>query len=220
MKTRTLNSGRLVKRLNAGAKYLFDVVFATMVVFLLLSWLIPIIAVLIKLESKGPVFFKQLRTGKNNMPFYCWKFRSMVINEQADSLQASLGDPRVTRMGAFMRKTNLDELPQFINVLLGDMSIVGPRPHMIKHTRDFSQKTLNYMDRHSVKPGITGLAQVSGFRGETKALEDIENRLIADLWYIENWTMALDIKIILLTVWLSFYPPHQKFIASYIKEAA
>jgi putative colanic acid biosynthesis UDP-glucose lipid carrier transferase len=181
-------------------KRIFDVCFALFVTVILLSWVIPLITLLIKLDSKGPVFFKQLRTGKNKMPFYCLKFRSMRLNSDSDHKQATKGDARITRLGAFMRKTNIDELPQFINVLRGEMSVVGPRPHMLKHTEDYAQVISQYMTRHLVLPGITGLAQVKGYRGETKEHIAMENRVKADIEYIRNWTLALDLKIIFLTV--------------------
>ncbi|GGF11031.1 hypothetical protein GCM10011383_22790 [Hymenobacter cavernae] len=171
-----------------------------MLIFLL-SWLIPLIALLIKLDSKGPVFFKQLRTGKNGLPFYCLKFRSMRTSADADHKQASRGDSRITRLGAILRKTSLDELPQFINVLRGEMSVVGPRPHMLKHTEDYARVISNFMVRHAVMPGITGLAQVSGHRGETKEIAAMAKRVNADIFYIKNWSFFLDLKIIFLTVY-------------------
>jgi putative colanic acid biosysnthesis UDP-glucose lipid carrier transferase len=204
---------------NEMTKRAFDVLFAALVVLFILSWFIPIMAMLIKMESSGPVFFKQLRSGKNNKPFYCFKFRSMVVNKEADVLQARHHDPRITRIGAFIRKTNIDELPQFINVLLGDMSVVGPRPHMLKHTEEYSRKIKNYMVRHAVTPGITGWAQVSGLRGETIQDEAMVNRVKADLWYMENRSLSLDIKIIVLTVWLSLYPVHQKRVSMILKQS-
>jgi len=181
-------------------KRTFDVVFAALVVALLLSWLLPLIALLIKAESRGPILFKQLRTGKNGQPFYCLKFRSMRMNAYADSKQASKGDSRITKVGAFLRKTSLDELPQFFNVLKGEMSVVGPRPHMLSHTEYYAQAIDNFMERHLIMPGITGLAQVSGFRGETKEVEAMANRVNADIKYLSNWSFLLDMKIVLLTV--------------------
>ncbi|MGI4886625.1 MAG: exopolysaccharide biosynthesis polyprenyl glycosylphosphotransferase [Janthinobacterium lividum] len=183
-----------------STKRLFDIAFALLVLLLLLSWLIPLMALIIKLESKGPAFFKQLRTGKDNQPFYCFKFRSMHVNNEANHKQASKGDARITRVGAFMRKTNIDELPQFLNVLLGEMSIVGPRPHMLKHTEEYSQVVHGFMERHTVTPGITGLAQVRGFRGETKETIAMAKRVKIDVWYIRNWSFLLDLKIVVLTV--------------------
>ena len=181
-------------------KRAFDMVFASLVVLLLLSWLVPLIALLIKLESKGPVLFKQLRTGKDGSPFYCFKFRSMYINTDADSRQASKGDSRITEVGAFLRRTSLDELPQFINVLRGEMSVVGPRPHMLRHTEDYSKTIHNFMDRHRVMPGITGLAQVTGYRGETTEVDSMVKRVNADIHYVRNWSFWLDVKIVVRTV--------------------
>jgi len=178
----------------------FDIVFSSVVLVFIMSWLLPIIGVLIKLESKGPVLFKQLRSGKNNKPFYCYKFRSMLQNTDADSKQASRNDQRITRIGSFLRRTSLDEFPQFFNVLKGDMSIVGPRPHMIKHTDEYSSLIGVYMLRHFVKPGVTGWAQVNGFRGETQTLRQMEKRIEKDIWYLENWSFGIDVKAILLTV--------------------
>ncbi|HEX8428095.1 exopolysaccharide biosynthesis polyprenyl glycosylphosphotransferase [Hymenobacter sp.] len=185
-------------------KRAFDYLFAALVTLLMLSWLIPIIALLIKMESRGPVFFKQLRTGKNGSPFYCLKFRSMRTNADADLKQASRGDNRITKLGAFLRRTSLDELPQFINVLKGEMSVVGPRPHMLRHTEDYSKIIDNFMDRHLVLPGITGLAQVSGHRGETREVEAMAKRVNADIHYLENWSFWLDLKIVLATVFQIF----------------
>lgn len=187
-------------KVNEIIKKVFDFVFAAFTTVFILSWLIPIIAIAIKLDSPGPVFFRQLRSGKDNKPFFCLKFRSMYVNNQSDSLQASRNDNRITRVGAFLRKTSLDEFPQFINVLLGDMSIVGPRPHMLKHTEDYSNVIEDFMVRQFVSPGITGWAQVNGLRGETKETESMNKRVKADLWYMENWSFLLDIKIVFLTM--------------------
>jgi len=190
----------LQKSFNRLIKRAFDIVFSLLVVIFLLSWLFPILAFLIKKQSKGPIFFKQLRTGKKNQPFWCYKFRSMRVNSVSDSKQAQKEDDRVTPIGKFIRKTSLDELPQFFNVLLGDMSVVGPRPHMLKHTEDYNDLIHNFMVRHFVKPGITGLAQVSGFRGETKEVIDMKRRVNADIDYVLNWSLIKDIKICFLTV--------------------
>ena len=181
-------------------KRIFDFVFASFVVVFLLSWLVPIIAFLIKFESKGPAFFKQLRTGKDGRSFYCLKFRSMTVNAEADVKQASRGDARVTKVGAFLRKSSFDELPQFFNVLLGHMSVVGPRPHMLIHTEHYASTIHNFMDRHRVLPGITGLAQVSGLRGETQEPDAMNKRVKADLFYLSNMSGKMDAKIILMTV--------------------
>lgn len=184
---------RLVKRT-------FDLVFSSLVIIFLLSWLMPLLAIIIKLDSKGPVFFKQKRTGKDKKAFWCYKFRSMRVNSEADSAQATKHDNRVTRIGAFLRRTSLDELPQFFNVFLGNMSVVGPRPHMLKHTEEYSKVVEKFMSRHFVKPGITGLAQAKGFRGETKNELLMQNRVRLDRFYVGNWSLIFDIKIILLTI--------------------
>ncbi|QMU27463.1 undecaprenyl-phosphate glucose phosphotransferase [Adhaeribacter radiodurans] len=191
----------LENKFNELRKRLFDIGFSLFVVIFLLSWLIPLLGLIIKWNSNGPVFFKQLRSGKDNKPFYCFKFRTMTVNSDSDSVQARKGDMRVTKVGAFLRKTSIDELPQFINVLLGDMSVVGPRPHMLKQTEDYSVLIDTYMVRQFLTPGITGWAQVNGFRGETKETEAMSKRVEADLWYLENWSLLLDIRIVLLTIW-------------------
>jgi putative colanic acid biosysnthesis UDP-glucose lipid carrier transferase len=181
-------------------KRIFDVVFSSLVLIFLLSWLIPVLGIIIKLSSKGPVFFVQLRSGKDNEPFKCFKFRSLRMNEQADKIQVTKNDSRLTPIGKFMRKTNLDELPQFINVFLGDMTVVGPRPHMLEHTEKFSKVMNEYMVRHFLKPGITGWAQINGFRGEITQDEHLRKRIEHDIWYMENWSLWLDFRIIFLTV--------------------
>ncbi len=185
---------------NQFLKRCFDLVFATLFGLFILSWLIPIIGFIIKVDSKGPIFFIQQRNGMKNRSFGCIKFRTMKPNKQADEKQAVKGDPRITRVGAFLRKTSIDELPQFINVIIGNMSLIGPRPHPIKLNEQFMARVRNLMARHYVKPGITGLAQCMGYRGETQTLADMENRVRLDRYYIENWTFWLDIKIIFLTV--------------------
>lgn len=191
----------LENKVNEIIKRIFDILFSLGAIVLILSWLTPILAALIKMESKGPVFFRQLRSGKNNKPFYCLKFRSMRVNSESDIKQAFRGDHRITRIGAFLRKTSIDELPQFINVLFGDMSVVGPRPHMLKHTQDYSLLIQNYMVRHFLTPGITGWAQVNGFRGATKEPAAMSKRVDADIWYLEHWSLFLDLKIVFLTIW-------------------
>jgi putative colanic acid biosynthesis UDP-glucose lipid carrier transferase len=180
-------------------KRVFDIVFSLCVLIFLLSWLAPILAVLIKIESSGPIFFKQGRPGIEEKEFYCFKFRSMKINKTTEQ-EASKNDPRVTKIGRFIRKTSIDEMPQFLNVLLGEMSVVGPRPHLWMQNKAYSNKIKKYMVRHYVKPGITGLAQVRGFRGEIKNDEDMINRIKYDVFYIENWSLILDLKIIAQTV--------------------
>ena len=194
--TRTEPLEDLVNRVN---KRLFDIIFSVFAIIFILSWLTPLIALAIWLDSKGPLFFVQKRSGLNNKPFDCYKFRSMKVNADANFKQARRDDKRFTRIGRFLRKTNLDEFPQFFNVLKGEMSIVGPRPHMVKHTEDYSAVINKYMVRQFLKPGITGWAQVNGYRGETRRLEDMKARVDHDLWYLENWTIMLDIKIIFLT---------------------
>jgi putative colanic acid biosysnthesis UDP-glucose lipid carrier transferase len=190
---------------NRIKKRAFDVIVSVLVIVCILSWLIPLLGILILLESKGPLFFSQIRSGKNNKPFYCYKFRSMKVNSNANTMQATKNDSRVTRVGSIIRKTSLDEFPQFINVLKGEMSIVGPRPHMIKHTKDYSKIVDQYMIRQFLKPGITGWAQVNGYRGEITDDEQIKNRVTDDLWYLEHWNVWLDIKIIFLTVYNIFF---------------
>ncbi|WP_035647877.1 undecaprenyl-phosphate glucose phosphotransferase [Flavobacterium sp. ASV13] len=185
---------------NRILKKVFDICFSLFVLVFIFPWLFPIIMLIIKIESPGPIFFKQERSGRDNRSFTCLKFRSMRLNGAADSKQAVKGDSRVTKFGAFMRKTSIDELPQFFNVFFGDMSVVGPRPHMVNHTKQYSELINNYLVRQYAKPGITGWAQVNGFRGETKELIDMENRVEYDIWYIENWSLLLDIKIIIKTV--------------------
>lgn len=181
-------------------KRIVDIILSSLFLLLVASWLFPVIAILIKLDSKGPVFYKQLRHGQSNVPFTCLKFRSMVFNPTGHFKQASKGDPRITRVGEILRKTSLDELPQLINVLLGDMTIVGPRPHAIVMNKEFSTKIENFMYRHTVKPGITGLAQAKGYRGEIRNSYDMNARLRLDLFYIKKWSLALDFKIIYWTL--------------------
>ena len=181
-------------------KRIFDIVFSLLFLCTLFIPILLIVTIVTELTMPGPVFFRQKRTGLNGKEFTCLKFRSMKVNAQADSLQATKGDSRVTRWGEIMRHTSLDELPQFINVLLGDMSVVGPRPHMLKHTEEYSQLIDKYMVRHYVKPGITGWSQVTGFRGETQTLDQMEGRVKGDIWYIEHWNFWLDLLIIFKTV--------------------
>lgn len=185
---------------NRFKKRAFDLVFSSLVIVFVLTWLFPLIALLIKLESKGPVLFKQLRSGRNDEPFWCFKFRSMRLNTDSDRKQAVKGDNRITAIGAFLRKTSLDEMPQFFNVFFGSMSVVGPRPHMLSHTEAYKEVISQFMVRHFMKPGITGWAQVNGCRGETKEDEAMDRRVKHDVWYLENWTGMLDVKIIFMTV--------------------
>ena len=184
---------------NTILKRTFDIVFSLVVIIFLLSWITPIIGLIIKIESRGPVFFKQTRNGIKFREFTCYKFRSMIENNDADIQQATKNDKRVTKIGKILRKTSLDELPQFFNVLIGNMSVVGPRPHMIKENERYSKSVDKFMVRHFVKPGITGLAQVKGFRGEIETDEDIINRVKYDIYYLENWSLILDLNIVFLT---------------------
>jgi putative colanic acid biosynthesis UDP-glucose lipid carrier transferase len=186
---------------NKFVKRFFDIVLSLFVIIFVLSWLTPILAIIIKLESKGPIFFKQKRNGLDYKEFYCYKYRSMRPNPEAHLHQIRKGDPRVTNIGKFIRKTSIDELPQFINVLKGEMSVVGPRPHMVSHTHMYAEKIDKFMVRHFVKPGITGLAQVSGYRGEVEDDSFITNRVKYDIFYLENWSLLLDLKIIFLTLY-------------------
>jgi putative colanic acid biosynthesis UDP-glucose lipid carrier transferase len=183
----------------------FDIVFSLLIILTVFSWLFPIVALLIKLESKGPVFFVQDRWGLNNKLIRCFKFRTMLVSskdvdENGQYLQAKKNDPRITKIGAFLRRTNIDELPQFFNVLFGSMSIVGPRPHPVPLNIQSKQQVDNYLLRHWVKPGITGWAQVNGYRGETAKPYLMQKRVEFDVWYIENWTFWLDQQIILQTI--------------------
>lgn len=185
---------------NRLKKRIFDILFSLCAIFFVLWWLVPIIGIIIKLTSKGPIFFSQLRSGRDNKPFWCFKFRSMTVNKDSNSKQATKNDKRITPIGRFLRKTSLDEFPQFFNVLIGNMSIVGPRPHMLKHTEEYSQLVDKFMLRQFMKPGITGWAQVSGFRGETNETYLMEKRIEHDIWYMENWSLMLDVKIIFMTI--------------------
>ena len=192
---------KVVNRFN---KRVFDLAVSSFVTVFILSWLVPILGLLIYIESPGPIFFAQIRSGKNNKPFRCYKFRSMRPNKEANSTQATRNDNRVTRIGRIIRKTSLDEFPQFINVLKGEMSIVGPRPHMLKHTIGFSSMEDQYMIRQFLNPGITGWAQINGYRGEVTELHHIKKRVEYDLWYLGNWSLWLDIKIVFLTAYNVF----------------
>lgn len=185
---------------NRVLKRSFDIAFSLAILLTIYPILYIIVGALIKITSPGPILFKQKRTGLYGQDFECYKFRTMRVNADADKLQAAKNDPRKTLVGDFLRRTNLDEFPQFINVLKGEMSVVGPRPHMLKHTEQYSAIIDKYMVRHLVKPGVTGWAQVTGYRGETKTLEQMEGRVKRDVWYIENWSFFLDLKIIVVTV--------------------
>lgn len=190
----------LDRAVNRMLKRAFDIAFSLGVIVFVLTWLIPVLSLLVKLSSRGPVFFKQMRLGRDNQEFVCWKFRSMRLNKEADVKQATQNDPRVTAVGRFLRKSNLDEMPQFWNVLLGHMSVVGPRPHPIRLNEQYRDIIDKYMVRHFVRPGITGWAQVNGFRGETRTPELMERRVELDVWYLENWSFWLDLRIVVSTV--------------------
>lgn len=185
-------------------KRVFDVVFSSLVILLVLSWLIPLLYIITRFETRDPLFFKQLRHGYNKKSFWCYKFRSMTINNRADSKMCEKNDARITRIGKILRKTSIDELPQFFNVLKGDMSVVGPRPHMEFHTMEFAKSVDKYLVRHFAKPGITGLAQIKGYRGEITNKQDIINRTRLDIFYLEKWCPLMDLKIIYYTMfnWL------------------
>ena len=181
-------------------KRTFDIVFSSLVIVCILSWLIPLLYIIMRFDSKGPLFFKQKRNGVNRKTFWCYKFRSMTPNENSDLKMASKNDMRITKVGKFLRKTSIDELPQFFNVFIGEMSVVGPRPHMEAHTQEYERSIDKYLVRHFVKPGITGLAQIKGYRGEIIKKADIINRLRLDIFYFETWSIGLDINIIYATV--------------------
>lgn len=185
---------------NRMLKRTFDILFSLLFLCTAFPFIYLVIGIAIKLTSPGPIFFKQKRSGENGKEFWCYKFRSMRVNVDSDKVQATNNDPRKTKIGDFIRRTSIDELPQFINVLLGQMSVVGPRPHMLKHTEEYSRLIDKYMVRHLVKPGITGWAQVTGYRGETKELWQMEGRVERDVWYLEHWTFLLDLYIIYKTV--------------------
>ena len=194
----------LKNSLNASIKRVFDIVFSALVILFVLSWLTPIIALLIKLDSRGPVFYRQKRAGRKDKVFFCLKFRTMSYTKNEEFKPATKNDNRVTRVGRFLRKTSLDEFAQFFNVLVGDMSIVGPRPHPLKLNADFQHRVEKYTLRHVVKPGVTGLAQAKGHRGEVCDTLTMKQRIKVDIFYIENWSLWFDIKIILLTAYNMF----------------
>ena len=199
MEVYTTHKIPLENKVNKVAKRLFDVVISLIALACCIP-ILPVVALIILIQSPGPLFFRQKRTGAGDKEFVCYKFRSMHVNKEADTAQATKNDPRKFPFGEFMRKYNIDELPQFWNVLKGDMSVVGPRPHMLYHTEKYRQMIRKYMVRHFVKPGITGWAQVTGYRGETKELWQMEGRVKCDIWYIEHWDIWLDIRI----VWMTF----------------
>lgn len=197
----TLKEEPLTALRNKIVKRAFDLLVSSCVILFIFPIMIPIVAFMIYREDPGPIFFRQERTGYRNNIFKMWKFRSMRINQQADAKQATRGDDRITKVGAFLRKTSLDEFPQFINVFLGEMSVVGPRPHMVKHTEEYSSLIKPFMIRHKVKPGVTGLAQINGYRGPTDELWKMEKRVEYDVWYLENWSFLLDVRCIIMTVY-------------------
>lgn len=196
----TMRKEPLNKYSNRFLKRLLDVSVSLFVTIFVLSWLLPILGILILLESPGPVLFVQYRSGRNKRPFSCLKLRSMYVNKESDTQQATRDDARFTKVGKFIRHTSLDEFPQFINVLLGNMSLVGPRPHMLKHTEDFAKMVNKYPVRHFLKPGITGWAQIKSYRGAITESGQVEARTEHDIWYLENWSLSLDIRIMFLTV--------------------
>jgi len=202
--TVSLRKEPLEETYNKVIKRTFDIVFSLGVLVFICSWLFIIIALLIKINSKGPVLFRQKRLGRDRKEFWCLKFRSMYVNKESDKKMATKGDSRITPIGAFLRKTSLDEFPQFWNVLMGHMSIVGPRPHMTVQNAQYQEIINNYLVRQLIKPGITGWAQVNGYRGEIESDLDIKNRVSYDIFYLENWSFFMDIKIIYLTVWNIF----------------
>lgn len=190
----------LQQPLNKFIKRLFDLVVSILIIVFVLSWLVPLIGLLIKLESKGPVFFNQKRNGLYYSEFTCFKFRSMYVNNQTDNLQATKNDKRITNIGKFLRKSSLDEMPQFLNVFIGNMSICGPRPHPVSMTHEYEKKVAKFKLRHHIKPGITGMAQTHGYRGEIETNRDIVNRVKYDIFYLENSSLLLDVKIVYLTI--------------------
>lgn len=196
----TIRTEPLQSTYNRILKRCFDLAFSVAVLLTVFPFIYLIVGILIKLSSKGPILFRQKRNGLYGKIFECYKFRTMLVNEEADRRQAVKNDPRTTSIGSYLRRTNIDEFPQFINVLLGNMSVVGPRPHMLKHTEQYSKLVDKYMIRHLVKPGITGWAQITGYRGETRTLEQMEGRVKRDVWYLENWSFFLDLKIIVVTI--------------------
>ena len=204
MHTELPSKNLLDDKWNQFLKRGFDIVVSLCFLCLVFPFLLLLVFVVTECTMPGKLFFVQKRTGLNGKTFKCYKFRSMRKNPESEERQATKGDDRVTRWGYIMRKTSLDETPQFINVLMGDMSIVGPRPHMLKHTDEFTEMVDGYMLRHQVKPGVTGWSQVNGYRGEIKKVEDIENRVKFDLWYIDHWSFFLDLRIIFKTMTLCF----------------
>lgn len=182
-------------------KRMMDLTIASIFILCVLSWLYPLVALLIKLTSKGPVFFIQKRTGYKGIEFDCYKFRTMYVNDDADTKQATSNDKRITPVGKFLRLTHIDEIPQFFNVLKGDMSIVGPRPHMLYHTRYYAQRIPYYHLRHEAQPGMTGMAQIKGYIGEINGDRELRKRVQWDVYYLKNRSFLLDVQILLTTFW-------------------
>ncbi len=199
----------LEMKINLTIKRLFDLLFSSIFLVLILSWMIPLVALLIKLDSQGPVFFLQKRYGRNGRLFTCIKFRTMIVNHDADRLPALVDDSRITKLGAFLRKNHLDELPQLLNVWLGEMSLIGPRPHMISDNLKYEELLKFYSYRHKVKPGLTGWAQVHGYVGVVANLEAMRERVKKDIYYIHHWSLMMDARIIGMTLFKMF-PPSQK----------
>lgn len=196
---------------NRTIKRTFDL-FAGLLVCIISLPFLPIIALIIKMQSRGPIVFKQERTGLDGKTFVCYKFRTMRLNDECDTLQATANDPRIFPFGSFMRRTHIDEIPNSINVIKGDMSIIGPRPHMLYHTRKYTQLIDNYMDRHRCKPGITGYSQVLGLSGETPEVWQMAERVKHDIWYIKHWSIGLDLWILYRTVVVTFCKRRQNNI--------
>jgi lipopolysaccharide/colanic/teichoic acid biosynthesis glycosyltransferase len=188
---------------------MFDILFSVFIILALLTWISTILFILSLFNGLEGVFFKQKRTGTDGKVFTCFKYRTMYQNPDADRQRATVNDKRVMPVGRWLRKSGIDELPQFINVLIGQMTVVGPRPHMLKHTEQYRKMVRKYMMRHTVKPGITGLAQVRGFRGEIRKISELKQRVQLDVSYIENWSFMLDMKIIFLTLW-NFFKGQEK----------
>ena len=198
----SIREGALYQDTNRITKRLFDIVFSLLVIAFVLSWLMPLLFIIVKIDSKGPLFYKHVRYGLNYQKFTCYKFRSLTHDPGETYNPVKRDDKRVTAAGKFMRRTSIDELPQFFNVLMGQMSVVGPRPHMVSFTEEYAKLTdkYNFLLRHTVNPGVTGLAQIRGYRGEVSSKDDIVNRVKYDNFYIENWSLLLDVKIILQTI--------------------
>tara|TARA_B100001939_G_scaffold318533_1_gene306024 strand:- start:410 stop:1615 length:1206 start_codon:yes stop_codon:yes gene_type:complete len=195
-----INELPLDKWYNRVLKRIFDIVISFFVIVFILSWLVPLFGIIIKLQSRGPILFTQSRNGENGIPFKCYKFRSMILNKNSDKVFADHNDKRLTKFGRFIRISALDELPQFINVFFGEMSIIGPRPHPILLNKEYEEKIQKFNKRHQFKPGISGLAQISGFRGKIKNYNDMNSRVKLDRYYFKNWSFWFDLKIFFGTI--------------------